>query len=102
MRDIWTDNGRDPERIREICELLKDVWEKVPDLRFGQFLLNYIFDNCRIEDSLPSLKDTFQGMYPDRTNSLMFGQEDDVTFEILERNKESPNTEHKKDVKEME
>ena len=34
---------RDPNRIKEVCNLLKQAWEKDPDQRLGQFLMNYIF-----------------------------------------------------------
>jgi len=49
MRDIWTEKGRDPDRIREMCELLKEAWEKSPDQRFGQFLLNYVFQKKNLQ-----------------------------------------------------
>lgn len=31
---------RDEKRIDEFCELLKKVWHKVPDWRFGQLIEN--------------------------------------------------------------
>lgn len=36
---------REPERIDRICDLLKEKWKKYPDLRLGQFLMNYVFGN---------------------------------------------------------
>jgi len=31
---------RDPERIPEILNKLKEIWEKYPDLRLGQLISN--------------------------------------------------------------
>lgn len=31
---------RDPKRIDEFCEILKKVWHKEPDWRFGQIIEN--------------------------------------------------------------
>ena len=33
---------RDPDRISVILERLQKVWEKYPDLRFGQLVLNVL------------------------------------------------------------
>ena len=33
---------RDPDRIPVILERLQKVWEKYPDLRFGQLVLNVL------------------------------------------------------------
>jgi len=33
---------RDPNRIPEVLLLIGEVWEKQPDLRLGQLLLNYL------------------------------------------------------------
>ena len=35
---------RDPKRINTILTQLQEVWEKVPDLRLGQLLLNVVVD----------------------------------------------------------
>ena len=32
---------RDPNRIDEFCDELKDVWKKVPDWRFMQLMSNF-------------------------------------------------------------
>lgn len=34
---------RDPKRIPEVLEELRKLWEKYPDLRFGQLLVNLPF-----------------------------------------------------------
>ncbi|MFW9970956.1 MAG: hypothetical protein ACFFDF_12230 [Candidatus Odinarchaeota archaeon] len=35
---------RDPARIKRICELLEKAWINKPDQRFGQFLINFVYD----------------------------------------------------------
>ncbi|MEK6927057.1 MAG: hypothetical protein AABX11_01355 [Nanoarchaeota archaeon] len=32
---------RDEKRIKRILELIERIWKTNPDLRFGQFLINY-------------------------------------------------------------
>lgn len=44
---------RDPARIDEVIELLREVWTLEPDLRLGQL----IFNAARIRD--PELSDVF-------------------------------------------
>ena len=41
---------RDPERIPVILERLRKVWEKYPDLRLGQLIINVFGDAYYIED----------------------------------------------------
>lgn len=31
---------RDPERIDEMLDLIREVWQSNPDLRFGQLIVN--------------------------------------------------------------
>lgn len=31
---------RDPKRIRNFCNRLASAWESIPDLRFGQLMVN--------------------------------------------------------------
>ena len=31
---------RDPKRIDKFCDLLKELWKRVPDWRFGQLISN--------------------------------------------------------------
>jgi len=31
---------RDPERIDSFIKIIKNIWKRYPDLRFGQLLLN--------------------------------------------------------------
>ena len=31
---------RDPKRIDEFCDLLKEIWKRVPNWRFGQLISN--------------------------------------------------------------
>ena len=35
---------RDPNRIDKFCDELKTIWHKVPDWRFGQFIMNLFTD----------------------------------------------------------
>ena len=59
---------RDPKRIPEILDALKTIWEKSPDQRLGQLLLNYVFHDAD---------------YRDKTSIEMFDQEDNITLENL-------------------
>ena len=38
----WGKTMRDPERIPEILDKLKEVWEEYPDLRLGQLIDNVV------------------------------------------------------------
>ena len=61
---------RDPNRIDKFCDELKTIWHKVPDWRFGQFMVNmdqiihihYDKDMFYIEDDdmLEIMKDYFK------------------------------------------
>jgi len=31
---------RDPKRIPKVLEVIREIWEKVPDQRFGQLIYN--------------------------------------------------------------
>lgn len=33
---------RDPNRIYQLCDKLKEYWGRVPDWRFGQLLCNFL------------------------------------------------------------
>ncbi len=35
---------RDPNRIRPFLEKVAEYWEQYPDLRFGQLVLNTVYD----------------------------------------------------------
>lgn len=54
---------RDTERIHTICALLEEIWNQVPDWRFGQLLCNLNLFNKR--------------------DSLSFYQEDSITLDKL-------------------
>lgn len=34
---------RDPKRIRKILSKLEELWNKYPDMRFGQLLINFVY-----------------------------------------------------------
>lgn len=55
---------RDYNRIHEICSILEEIWQVVPDWRFGQLLSNL---------NLFSIRD-----------GISFYQEDDETYQALE------------------
>jgi len=42
--------GRDPRRIQVILDALKEVWEKSPDLRLGQLVVNAAGQHARHGD----------------------------------------------------
>ncbi len=65
---------RNPARIPEILDALKELWELAPDLRLGQLLLNFAFRG---------------GDYKEKTNYLMYEQEDNITLENLLKKLES-------------
>jgi mRNA-degrading endonuclease HigB of HigAB toxin-antitoxin module len=62
------------ERIPLILDALKTIWEKYPDQRLGQLLLNYVFHDAD---------------YRDKTNIEMYAQEDNITLENLFKKLES-------------
>ena len=43
---------RDPKRIKELCNIIETVWEKVPDWRLSQLLYNATgkYDIFYVED----------------------------------------------------
>jgi uncharacterized protein YihD (DUF1040 family) len=45
---------RDPNRIDEICDLLREVWKKYPDWRLGQLIFNLTgsYDCFYVEDDV--------------------------------------------------
>ncbi len=43
---------RDPKRIDDFCEALKDCWKLVPDWRFGQLI-------CNVFGEIATKKDPF-------------------------------------------
>ena len=57
---------RDTKRIQPFCNRLAKVWEKLPDLRFGQLMVNLIRD------------------YEAEHGSDIFFLEEDETAEIIE------------------
>lgn len=64
---------RDPKRIDEFCEALKEMWHQVPDWRFGQLMSNalgeiYVKHNHDIfyiedDEMLEDLKEIFETKY---------------------------------------
>ena len=42
--EIWKGEPRDTGRIQPFCEKLAKAWEKLPDWRFGQLMVNLIRD----------------------------------------------------------
>lgn len=47
---------RDPKRINEIMDKLKKRWEKVPDMRFYQFLIALTYE---VYNDNPDIHDMF-------------------------------------------
>jgi hypothetical protein len=62
--------SRPLERIPEILDALKTIWEKYPDQRLGQLLENYVFlDGARGDD---------------QTSVALYAQEDTETLKNLQ------------------
>jgi hypothetical protein len=61
---------RDPARIDRILAVIGELWKLEPDTRLGQLLLNFAFRG---------------GDHREKTNYLMYEQEDDLTFAALEK-----------------
>lgn len=61
---------RDPNRIRGYCNQLADLWENVPDWRFGQLMFNLL------------------GAYYSETKKDIFFPEDDEMFAFVGKYKE--------------
>lgn len=57
---------RDPKRIDDFCDRLKEIWKQVPDWRFGQFIVNTI------------------GEVSNRTKQDIFFLEEDEMIQTLE------------------
>jgi len=58
---------RDPTRIRQYCEQLASLWERVPDWRFGQLMSNML------------------GEFVSETHRDIFFPEDDELFAFFEK-----------------
>ena len=65
---------RDPKRIRKFCAQLATEWEKVPDWRFGQFVLNVL------------------GEIQAKTGKDLFFIEDDDMMNAIQEFFEAPNS----------
>lgn len=59
---------RPKERIPEILDAIKELWELEPDTRLGQLLLNFIYRG---------------GDPKEKTNYKMYEQEDTLTLDII-------------------
>lgn len=57
---------RDPDRIRKYCDKLAELWEIVPDWRFGQLMSNML------------------GAFVSEKNQDIFFPEDDELFRFFE------------------
>lgn len=75
---------RNPDRIDHILVRLKQVWEKYPDLRLGQLILNVVEDPTLyyIEDD--ALLDVLEKTYTNK-------KEDPSKGHFTEKNKERAN-----------
>lgn len=40
LTSLWGGSKRKPERIPYILDIIKEIWEKVPDMRLGQLMIN--------------------------------------------------------------
>jgi len=75
---------RDPKRISELIELIKEIWEKDPDLRFQQLIYNlqrgYSQQNNDIGKVESNEEDGFTKIGYD-----LFNTEDDKFIEYLHK-----------------
>lgn len=69
-----SDTDREYE-IEQICNDLATLWKKSSGMRFGEFLLAYLFLEGKQQDG-----------YPDYTARKMFNLEDQKFLEVLDEN----------------
>lgn len=42
--DFWKGTPRDIQRIQPFCDRLAKAWERLPDWRFGQLMINLMWE----------------------------------------------------------
>lgn len=73
---------RDPRRIEEILDLISQIWEKDPDLRFQQLVYNLQWDFSYRNGGLGKVEESELDGYK-RIGFDLFNVEDDVFIEYL-------------------
>ncbi len=73
---------RDPERIPELLELVKQIWLRDPDLRFNQLIYNLQYDYSQKNDGLGQVKEV-EGDGFTRVGFDLFNLEDSSFIEYL-------------------
>lgn len=59
--------GRDPDRIDDVLKTIRDIWEKQPDLRLGQLILNAIHEDNLYYTEDDALVDALEDMYGEQS-----------------------------------
>ena len=55
--DNWKTGPRDTQRIQPFCDRLAKAWERLPDMRFGQLMVNLVQDTEHMGTRAFYLKD---------------------------------------------
>lgn len=71
MPSIFSHEPKDPKRIPDVLNKIKELWEKAPDLRLGQLLSN----TCKKDIQLYYLEDDdlvkrLEAMYKDADKAV--------------------------------
>ena len=74
---------RNPERIRPFLDKLAETWEKYPDLRFGQLVMDIVPDsdrlwNCEEDEFLNSLESFVSNIEERHNGNLLWVPRKDV------------------------
>ena len=73
---------RDPERIQEILDLIKEIWVREPDLRFNQLLYNIQRGYSHVNGGEGQVIEVVDDNYS-RTGFDLFNLEDSSFVEYL-------------------
>ena len=74
---------RDPERIKELLNLINEIWSKDPDLRFNQLIYNLQWAYSQKNNELGQIKEVASDGYT-RTGFDLFNLEDSDFMSYLQ------------------
>ena len=74
---------RNPERIRPFLDKIAEAWEKYPDLRFGQLVMDIVPDsdrlwNCEEDEFLNRLESFVSNIEEQHNGNLLWVPRKDV------------------------